>query len=325
MLLDGLAIAILGIYLLLGAWRGTLKSASGLVSLILAYVAAFTAGAKLAPLLVARLGVPELLAMGIAGCGVFLVTWMSVSMIFRFIRRAAEMRRAGRPRSSLDRLGGALFGFARGAVIVLLVGWLSLWLEAAQGLAGDPEGATDAEPQQGSRVADVSAVVVESALGAALGDAGPSGQLIAKLAARPDQTLGSLRTLMEDERVQAVQDDAMFWSYVQNDSVESALNRSSFWSIVHDDALRSQFAELGVISDEAARDPGVFREDAARVLEQIGPQIKGLQDDPELQRLAQDPEIVSLLESGNTFALLTHPDIRRVVSRVSARASAGTD
>ena len=49
----------------------------------------------------------------------------------------------------------------------------------------------------------------------------------------------------------------------------------------------SQFAELGVISEEAAEDPKVFREDAARVLEQLGPKLKDLHEDPALQALAE--------------------------------------
>lgn len=322
--IDLLALAILAIYLGLGVWRGVLASASGLISLVAGYWVAFTLGPLLGPVLAVRLGAPEMIGLALAGSGAFGVTWITSSTIFRVLRRISERRRAGRPRSGIDRLGGALFGFARGALIVVLLGWMSLWLEAARGVSAEGGNAAETKRPE-SRLAAVSGAVVEKALGAALSDAGPSGQVMARLAARPDQTLGSMRRLMEDERVRAVQDDAMFWTYVQNDSVESALNRGSFWKIVHDTELRAQFAELGVISEQAASDPQAFREDAGRVLEQIGPRIKGLKDDPEIQRLAQDPEIVALLESGNTFALLTHPDIRRVVSRVSAGLGTQSD
>jgi hypothetical protein len=139
-----------------------------------------------------------------------------------------------------------------------------------------------------------------------------------RLAAQPSETLQSLQSLLEDERIQALQEDHFFWTLVQGGASERALNRSSFYAISHDPEMRERLAGLGVISEEAARDVGVFRDDALSVLEEVGPRVKDLSEDPEIQRLAHDPEIVALLESGDTFGLIGHPDIQKLVSRVSA-------
>jgi hypothetical protein len=55
----------------------------------------------------------------------------------------------------------------------------------------------------------------------------------------------------------------------------------------------------------------------AEVLAEVGPKIQRLQNDPEMKALASDPEIMALVDSGNTFALMNHPRIRKLVGQVS--------
>jgi hypothetical protein len=43
-----------------------------------------------------------------------------------------------------------------------------------------------------------------------------------------------------------------------------------------------------------------------------------LQNDPEIKALATDPPIAGLVADGNTFALMNHPRIRRIVNRISS-------
>lgn len=318
-LLDILAVVVLALFLGLGAGRGVLAASSRLISMVLAYCVAFFASARFGPQVAERLQVSELLAVPLVGTIGFLGTWIVCTVVFRSARRRAEKRRRGMPRSLADRLGGAAFGLAHGALIVVLLGWLSLWIDAARSLAAPPGSAQARTEHGGSMVAGVSAAVVEIALESALPDSGGT-RIAVRLAARPGETLESLQRLMEDPRVQAVQDDKLFWRYLQNDAVENALNRRSFWNIVHDDELRADFAQLGLIDQEAAEDPQAFREEAAKVLAELAPIIRELYEDPQLRRLANDPEILALLESGDAVSLLSHPEIRSVVTRVSADA-----
>jgi len=142
--------------------------------------------------------------------------------------------------------------------------------------------------------------------------------MAAKMAAHPGETLKSVQALLEDPRIRAVQEDQLFWTYVQHGAVESALNRGSFWKVVNDEALRRDLAELGLIEEAAAADPRVFRESVGELLAELGPRLKGLAEDAEIQELARDPEVVAMLESGDTMGLLGHPGIQKVVSRVSS-------
>jgi hypothetical protein len=153
---------------------------------------------------------------------------------------------------------------------------------------------------------------------AALSDAGSGARVASQLASNPAETLKSLQELLEDPRIRAVQEDRLFWSYVQHGAVENALNRGSFWRVVNDEELRGQLADLGLIDEAAAQDPRVFREAVGELLGEVGPRLKGLAEDAELQELARDPEIVAMLESGDTMGLLGHPGVQKIVSRVSS-------
>ena len=124
--------------------------------------------------------------------------------------------------------------------------------------------------------------------------------------------------MLEDPRIRAVQRDRLFWVLVENGAGERAIHQASFYEIVHDDEMRSWLADLGLVSAEAAADPAVFRDTMAETLAEAGPMLAKLRNDPELGKLAADPEIKALLESGDTFALATRPEIRRIVSRLTA-------
>jgi hypothetical protein len=204
----------------------------------------------------------------------------------------------------------------RGAAIAALIAWLGLWLDAARSF--EPDGPLAAVPQaEGSRLAAVTEILVEGAVEAAFGDA-PGGQLLARLAARPSRLRG-VRDLLENPRMTDVQDDAFFWTLVQNGAADRALNRLSFYQVSHDPELRAQLAELGLVSEAAAEDSSSFRNEVREVLQKVGPRIRGLKRDPEIRRLAADPEITAMLRNGDTLGLITHPDIQALATRLATQ------
>ena len=72
-----------------------------------------------------------------------------------------------------------------------------------------------------------------------------------------------------------------------------------------------------LVSEAAVSDTEVVRDELRTVLDEVGPRLKGLKEDPEVQGLAKAPEIMAMLESGDTLGLIRHPGIRRVASRVA--------
>ncbi len=309
MWLDAIALLIFGVFAGIGAWRGALRSGLGLLTLGAAYGAAVLAGPRLGPELAQRLQTSELLGLALAGMGAFLVGLLGMGLLSKLLTRLDRVQPD--ERSARDRFLGGAFGAVRGGLIVLLLSWLALWIDALQA-TGTVEGAPSVA---GSRAAALTTELVEAGVGAAMSDAGPSGRLVARMAARPGATLTDMQALLESPQLGALQRDPVFWTYVESGAVDAALNRGSFQGILRDAELRRRLGQLGMVDDRAAEDPRAFRSAAADVLREVGPRIRRVKTDPEFQELLADPEVLAAVQGGNTLALVTHPRLRRIVSR----------
>ena len=313
MWLDIVAILLLAFFIGMGAVRGTVASAMGVISLGVAYAAAIVAAPRLGPMLADGFDTSELFAIPLAGTAAFLVAYIVMGFVSRSLRKR-DLRRTRGHRSPRDRFMGSVFGLLRGAFLVLLLSWLALWVDALRAT-----GVAPGLPAIGSSAtAAVTESVVEAGVQAALGDESPGGRMMARLAARPAAALTDLQAVMDHPAIADLQRDAMFWSYVEYGNVDAALNRVSFLRITRDDDLRHQLGGLGLIDETAVDDTRIFRRAASDVFRQVGPRIRGLREDPELQRLLEDPEVVAMLQSGNSMGLMTHPGFRSVVARVMA-------
>lgn len=311
MLLDGLAIVILALFVLLGAQRGALRSGLSLVGLGASYGAALLAAPLLGAPLGAALGLPALVGGMLAGSAAFAVVSVAFAVAVRRVRRREAAAGRDRSRPLFDALGGGCFGALRGALVVVLVAWLAQWTDAAAELRG-----SERRPlTENSAAGTATQRLVEAGVARALGGSNPGATVTARLLARPREALVELQSVVEHPRVGSLAQDRVFWEMVDVGAIDAALRRPSFVSIARDRELRARLVSVGVIEESAAADPAAFRHSARRVLEEVGPRLRRLRQDPELHRLATDPQVVSLLENGQTLGLLQHPGFQRVVAR----------
>ncbi len=311
MWLDVVALGILAAFALMGALRGGLVAGLALASLGVGYGAAIWAAPRYGALASELTGVPGWLGMPIAGSAAFLLAFLVMGVV-SFAARHAWALEPGEKRSPRDRFLGASFGAARGALVVLLLSYLALWVDALRVTGTAPD-----LPEVGSSAATrVTQRVVEAGMGAMVDGDQATGKLVARIAARPGQSIVEMQALMEHPVIQELRSDEMFWTYVEAGSVDAALARRGAVALVYDGGMRQRLGELGLIDADAVADSAAFREQAAQVLRQVGPRIRGLKNDPELQALMQDPAIVEAVQSGNHVALLGHPGFRAVVARV---------
>ncbi len=320
MLLDSILLVILSIFVIAGLVRGALATGTNLATLIVAYLAAVWAAGHLGPDLARELELSEFYGAPIAGSLGFLVGYVIASLVGWVLLRWDRLRSEGHSRGWIDRIVGGAFGSVRGGLVVLLLCWLAIWLDAARDL--ELASMLDSMPEtENSRVASITRKTVAGVVGKVLGDGAnePGSRVVARLASDPGTTLKGLQELLDSQQIIDLQEDRHFWILIENGASDSALNRLSFYRIAHDEELRRNLADLGVISEEAAGDIDVLHAEAAAVFAEIGPRLKGLRDDPELQQMAQDPEIVSLLQNGDTLALLRRPEIRRIVDRIASQ------
>jgi hypothetical protein len=309
MWLDLLALTLVCVMAGIGWARGALATGLGLATLGAGYAAAIAAGPRFGPGLAWATGAPGLLGTALAGALAFLLAALGVALVGRRLR-AAEARRIGLSRSLADRLGGGAFGALRGACAALLVSLLALWLDAL------PVGgaARLLPPLEPSSAAELTGRAVEAGTLAALGD-DPGTRVLARVASRPAHSLADLEGVLADERVLALRDDAFFWMHVEQGDVDLALHRASFVRLARDRALRERLLALGLVGEEAARDPGAFADALAPVLAEAGPRLRALREDPQLQQLLADPELIERVQAGDHLGLLAHPGFRAVLAR----------
>ncbi len=312
MWLNALAGLLLAVCVAAGAWRGGLATGLAIATLVVSYAAAVLLGPAFAPAVGARLGLGPLPATVAACTAVFAVAYAVLAIAARFARRLGPRSNAGR--SPRDRFLGASFGAVRGAALALMVVYLALWVDALRAT-----GAVAVLPEIGDSVAaDFTSGVVQSAIETAVDTTEPSARFVARFAARPQVAAADLQTVLDDPSIAELRSDADFWSDIEAGYPDMALRRRSFQSLARNSELRQKFADLGLVADEAAFDAEVFRQSIAQVIEQIGPRLRGLRDDPAVQELLADPAVVAMLQSGDTIGLLAHPKFRELVNRLSA-------
>ena len=145
MVLDLIALGVLALFVLIGLLRGGLASGTGLVNLAASYLAAVLSAQHLGPRVSEQLGLSALAGPPLAGIVAFFVVAVFLGLLASQLKRWAKERRGDAPRSALDRGLGGAFGALRGVLVVMLLAWLAVWIDAARdndalsGFSGAPE------------------------------------------------------------------------------------------------------------------------------------------------------------------------------------------
>ena len=315
MWLDLIALLVLACFATLGALRGWITSLFGILSLASGYLAAIALSPVLGPPLARALDLPELAAIPLAGTGLFFVCYGAVGITGKILARMTR-RRSGE-RSARDRFLGGVFGATRGLLVVVLLSWLAVWVDALRVTGVAPNMPSVGE----STAAAISSEIIETGIAAALSDAGTGGRVVARLAARPAMAATQLQAVVDSPAIERLRSDGLFWTHVEHGNVDAAMNRLAFIELSKDEEMRTRLGDLGLVGPQAVDDPRVFREEFGAVLGEVGPRIKGLRDDPELKKLAEDPEVIAMVQRGDTLSLIGHPGVRRIVERVSSQAT----
>lgn len=310
MLFDLIALAVLAVFIALGAMRGTLAGFLRVATLASAYVAGIFGARTLGTLVAVVTGSSRLIATALAGAGCFMAVYVLLSIASAIVIHFEKQRRDDVPRGGLDRTGGAVLGALQACLALLLLGILGSFLDAAY-KAGLPQGSAAAE---GSFLVGSAQKVVAAGIDAAMGGT-PGGKLAVRLASDPGAALTSTQKLLAHPRVAKLFEDALFWQYLSTGEIEPALGRGTFFAVIHDDGLRAELADLGVVDDEARDSPDAFRAQMSATFAKLAPRLRALRQDPALAALAAKPEIQRAIERGDSMALLAHPDFRRLIDR----------
>jgi len=309
-LFDAIGLFLAVLFVALGVFRGTLAGFLRVATVVSAYVSGYLAASHFSHVVTLLTGMSQIAAAAILGTVAFSVVYLVLAIISSLLIRAERERRSDSPRGTYDRIGGAFFGVVQALVSLLLLAVLGSVLDAAY-RAGLPQG-VDASH---SFLVGSTRQVVATGVGAAMGDSAGS-KLAVKLISDPGHALTSAQQLLSGPRFGALQADELFWNYVSEGQVDRALTRSSFSELMHDEPTRAALADLGMVPEEARKDPQVFRETMRETLTAAAPRIKAIRNDPEFAQIVADPEVQRAIDSGDNTALLTNPEVRSLINRI---------
>lgn len=112
---DYCVLAVLAASVLLGLWRGVVSELLSLVAWVLAFLAARAGAELVSNMLTGTISEPAL-RYGAGFAAVFVATLLALAMLRFFLRELLRAVGLG----SMDRILGAVFGIARGALVVFV-------------------------------------------------------------------------------------------------------------------------------------------------------------------------------------------------------------
>ena len=310
MWLDLAALGILLAAAFVGMVRGTLVSTVRLAGAVGSYVGAWWLAPRVAPWVEAQFQVGGTFSVVAGGFASFVVLLIGVEGLSQLVRILDHRWRDGAERSLADRLGGAGASLVAGFAFAVLVAWLAFAVDALRAQGNEALPSTE-----GSRFAPVARNVIRGFGEWMLGDRGPSGTAVARAASDPVEAMERVERLFANPHLVDLKDDDRFWMRVEAGEYEHAVSRASFLALAYDGSTRREFAALGLVDEEAARSSAAFRDASVEALAAVAPRLQAIREDPALARLAEDPEVRTLVDSGDTLALLRHPDVRDLLSR----------
>lgn len=315
MLLDLASLGILIALAWLGARKGALAAAAGLIAIVGAYTAAIFLASPVAESIKPMLNDRGYLALPVAGTLVFAAAFLLLSVVGVIASQLEASRHVDGQRDVSDRVLGAVFGLTRGALIVFLLGVLGLWLDAAR----EVDTLQNLPDLSGSTTTAIASSTIETGAKLAIpSDASPTVRATVQIMAHPKASMTAMRALLEDPFIQGLIRDPDFWNYIQAGNINAALDTETFHEIARDTTTRSHFLKLGLIDTNTAASEEAFGAYFHDVLQQVAPRLRAIQHDPEFQDLLKDPTLTDAAQSGDTLALLAHPGLQHFVDRVLA-------
>jgi hypothetical protein len=226
---------------------------------------------------------------------------------------ARKVRSAEAERGDASRVGGALLGIARGALLLLPVLWLAGFSESVRRV--NPAAALP--DLSGARAAGLGEAAARAAAEPLVASGDSSTRMTARLLAQPGESIAALSAIASDPRMRVLQADAGFWSDLEGGDVEGALARPTFAELARDAALRGRLADLGLVAPSSALDAQQFHDEMAAVLAEVAPRLRRIKADPTFQELLADEALRARIQQGDTVSLLTDPRVQQIVASAS--------
>ena len=314
-------------------WRGYQKGFVGAISRVLSFIVAYPAAIFLtkpfANILRAHTSLDGLILFLIAGCTIFFVTSLLVTLLLNSLARLA-------PTNSITETGSKIGGVVFGAIIGGVFGLVAVYLidlvvkPAAPVIADQREqnttttntataNAEEAEsikqyvvaggaPVNDSFIDSAAKKLVSTAASTAVGiitsDKG-SSQLTKTLTQDPQAMLNHVQNMTNNGEVKKLLSDPEFQAELNHGNVESLMQNADFQQLLQNPDMQA------IISSDDPSDK-LAEQAAAEKMIQAWQKVATLKNDPRVLDIVQDPAFQAQLNSPNKLPLLMNPKLREL-------------
>jgi uncharacterized membrane protein required for colicin V production len=319
------------VILLFFTWRGYQKGFVGAISRVLSFVVAYPAAIFLtkpfAAFLRSYIGLDGLILFLIAGCTIFAVTSLVVTLLLNGIARLVPHNDFT---ATSSKLGGAAFGLIIGGVFGLLAVYVIDLLvkptSAATAIAQQNPVkrtiTTDEQETINQYVAaedtpttdtfiDASAKnMVSAAASTAVGiitDDKVTSQITKVMTQDPQAMLGHVQNMTNNGELKELLNKPNFQAELNNGNVESLMQNEDFQQLIQNPDMQ---AIISSADDEASGKSA--EQAAAEKMIQAWQKVSTLQNDPRVLEIVGDPAFQAQLNSTNKLPLLMNPKMREL-------------
>ncbi|HOY22450.1 MAG TPA: CvpA family protein [Cellvibrio sp.] len=317
-------------------WRGYQKGFVGAISRVLSFIVAYPAAIFLtkpfANILRAYTGMDGLILYLVAGCTIFLVASLLVTLILNFLASLA-------PSNSITETGSKIGGVVFGAIIGGVFGLIAVYLidlvlkPAAPVIANQQEqkspSAPSAEEAESIKqyVVDGGEPVKESvsnskesfidsaakklvstaastAVGIITSDKG-SSQLTKTLTKDPQAMLNHVQNMTNNDEVKKLLSDPEFQAELNHGNVESLMQNKDFQQLLKNPDMQA------IISSEDSSDKSTEQVAAEKMI-QAWQKVVPLKTDQRVLDIVNDQAFQAQLNSPNKLPLLMNPKMRQL-------------
>jgi uncharacterized membrane protein required for colicin V production len=327
-------------------WRGYQKGFVGAISRVLSFIVAYPAAIFLtkpfANILRAHTGLDGLILFLVAGCTIFLVTSLLVTLTLNLLARLA-------PSNSItetgSKIGGVVFGAIIGGVFGLIAVYLiDLVVKPAAPVIADqqqqksPSTPSDEEAEsikqyvvaggepvkqsvsdsKDSFIDSAAKKLVSTAASTAVGiitsDKG-SSQLTKTLTKDPQAMLNHVQNMTNNGEVKKLLSDPEFQAELNHGNAESLMRNKDFQQLLKNPDMQA------IISSEDSSDKSAEQAAAEKMI-QAWQKIATLKTDPRVLDIVNDPAFQAQLNSPNKLPLLMNPKMRQLSEIIFSGGSA---
>lgn len=334
-------------------WRGYQKGFVGAISRVLSFIVAYPAAIFLtkpfANILRAYTGLDGLILYLVAGCTIFLVASLFVTLILNSLANLA-------PNNSITETGSKIGGVVFGAIIGGVFGLLAVYLidlvikPAAPVIANQqqqksPSAPSDEEAEsikqyvieggepvkqsvsdskesfiapKESFIDNAAKKLVSTAASTAVGiitDDKGSSQLTKTLTQDPQAMLGHVQNMTNDGEVKKLLSDPKFQAELNHGNVESLMQNKDFQQLLKNSDMQA------IIASEDSSDKSVEQAAAEKMI-QAWQKVVTLKTDPRVLDIVNDPAFQAQLNSPNKLPLLMNPKMRQLSEIIFSDESA---